>query len=121
MAVTSSNTSLLPLANITKSGTAPTCTLNLTPVANQNGTSTVTVSLTDGNGAVVKDQFIFTVTPDNDSPTISNVPDQSTNEDVAKNNVAFTIGDIDSTLTCTGSVTAASSNMTLLPNGNITL
>ena len=81
VSVTSSNTALLPVANITKSGTAPTCTLSLTPVANQNGTSTVTVSVTDGNGAIVKDQFVFTVTPDNDSPVISNITDQTTAEE----------------------------------------
>ncbi len=80
----------------------------------------MTVTVNDGS-LTAQDTFVLTVTAVNDGPTISNVADQSTNEDVAKNNVAFTIGDIDSTLTCTGSVTPVSSNTTLLPNGNITL
>lgn len=69
----------------------------------------------------MKDQFVFTVTPDNDSPTISAIVDQTTAEDTAKNNVAFTINDIDTSLNCATSVTAASSNTTLLPLSAITL
>ena len=90
------------------------------PAANANGTTTVTVTVSDGSLSA-QDTFVLTVTAVNDGPTISNVADQSTNEDTAKNNVAFTINDIDTTLTCTGSVTAGSSNTTLLPNGNITI
>ena len=41
------------------------------------------------------------VTAENDGPTISDVSDQSTNEDVVLNGVALTIDDIDSVLTCT--------------------
>jgi len=46
--VTSSNTALLPLGNIVKSGTAPSCMITLTAVANLYGTSLVTVSAYDG-------------------------------------------------------------------------
>ena len=92
----------------------------MNPAANQNGTSTVTLTVSDGSltGA---DTFVLTVTTVNDAPTISDVANQTTNEDTAKNNVAFTIDDIDSTLTCASSVTAGSSNTTVLPNGNITI
>ncbi len=76
--------------------------------------------VSDGSSQA-QDTFTLTVTAVNDGPTISNVADQSTNEDVAKNNVAFTIGDIDSTLTCASSVSRTSSNTTLLPNANITI
>lgn len=68
VSVTSSNTSLLPVSNITKSGTAPNCTLALMPASNQFGTSTVIVNITDGDGAVVKDQFVITVNSVNDVP-----------------------------------------------------
>ncbi len=42
----------------------------------------------------------ITITPVNDAPTISDVSNQSTNEDTALNNVAFTISDVDSSVTC---------------------
>jgi len=72
----------------------------MNPAANANGVSTVTVTVSDG-ALSAQDTFVLTVTAVNDGPTIGNVVDQSTNEDTAKNNVAVTIGDLDSTLTCT--------------------
>lgn len=56
----------------------------------------------------------------NDAPTISDVSNQSTNEDTALNNVAFTLNDIDSSVTC-ANVTRASSNTTVLPLANVTI
>ncbi|MEI8651167.1 Ig-like domain-containing protein [Paraglaciecola sp. Hal342] len=55
----------------------------------------------------------------NDTPTITNVSNQSTNEDVAKT-VNFTVTDVE---TADGSlaVTRSTSNSTLLPVGNIVL
>lgn len=46
--VTSSLTSVLPLADIVKSGTAPNCILTITPSLNVAGTSTINLSATDG-------------------------------------------------------------------------
>jgi len=60
------------------------------------------------------------VTAVNDAPTISDVSNQSTNEDTALNNVAFTISDIDSAVVCS-SVSKGSSNTTVLPTVNITI
>lgn len=57
----------------------------------------------------------------NDNPTISDVDNQSTNEDVALNNVQFTINDVDHTLTCASSVAKATSNSSLIPVANITI
>ena len=71
----------------------------MNPAANQNGTSTVTLTVSDGSLSAF-DTFVLTVNAVNDAPTISNVADQSTNEDTAKNNVAVTINDIDSTISC---------------------
>jgi len=116
----SSNTTLLPAANITIGGTAPNCTVSMTPAADQSGTTTVTLTVTDGT-LTAQDTFVLTVNAVNDAPVISDVLDQSTNEDTPKNNVAFTISDVDSTLTCTGSVSKGSSNTTLLPAANITI
>ncbi|QRN97631.1 tandem-95 repeat protein [Archangium violaceum] len=54
------------------------------------------------------------------SPTLSNIPDQSTNEDVATGLVSFTIGDVDTAVDALR-VTATSSDAALVPPGNITL
>ncbi len=61
---TSTNTTLLPNANITGESsctTAGSCTLALTPAANQSGTSTVTVQVTNTNGQSATGNFSFTV------------------------------------------------------------
>ncbi len=90
------------------------------PAANQNGTTTVTVTVSDGS-LVAQDSFVLTVNAVNDAPTISNVTNKTTLEDTPLTGVAVTINDIDSTLSCASSLTATSSNQTRLPNANITI
>lgn len=117
---TSSNTTLLPNGNVAIAGTAPNCTVTITPAVNQIGSTTVTLTVSDGTLTAV-DTFVVDVTAVNDTPTISNITDKSTNEDIALDNIAFTIDDVDSTLTCVSSVSKSSSNTTLLPSANITI
>ncbi|MEI8027500.1 MAG: tandem-95 repeat protein, partial [Pseudomonadota bacterium] len=120
LSAASSNTTVLPNANITIAGTAPNCTVSMNPAANQNGTATVTLTVTDGSLSAL-DTFVLTVNAVNDAPTISDVLNQSTNEDTALNGVAVTISDIDTSLVCATSLSAASSNTAVLPNANITI
>ncbi|WP_412471820.1 BspA family leucine-rich repeat surface protein [Halobacteriovorax sp. RT-1-4] len=54
-------------------------------------------------------------------PVISSVADQNSLISTATNPIPFTIGDADSTITCSGSVTGSSSNTTLLSNANIVI
>jgi hypothetical protein len=61
-----------------------------------------------------------TVNSVNDAPTISNIANQTINEDGNTGNIAFTIGDVE-TLTSSLTVTATSSNTTLVPNSSSTL
>jgi hypothetical protein len=68
---TSSNTTLLPLTNITESGTAPNCTITVTPVANLYGTTTIDVSVTDGS-LTTGTSFVLTVNSVNDAPSGTN-------------------------------------------------
>jgi surface-anchored protein len=56
----------------------------------------------------------------NTPPTISDVPDQSTNEDTPTGAISFTVGDTQSALADLV-VTAVSSNQALVPEGNIVL
>ncbi|USN54797.1 MAG: hypothetical protein H6765_10120 [Candidatus Peribacteria bacterium] len=118
---TSSNTSLISNGNITIGGTAPNCTITLVPSANANGASTITVTLSDGSLTDV-DTFVQTVVAVNDAPVISNIADQSTNEDTTESNVAFTISDVETSVQCNSTyVTATSSNTSLISNGNISI
>ena len=113
----SSNTTLVPSANIAFGGSGANRTVTITPVANQSGTATITVTVSDG-ALTASDTFVVTVTAVNDAPTISDIANQSINEDAATTALSFTVGDVD---TAAGSLTVngSSSNTTLVPNANI--
>jgi hypothetical protein len=72
LSATSSNTALLPVSEISFTGTIPDCSMSLTPAANQNGTSTVTLTVTDGEtpARTAQDTFTLTVNAVNDTPTL---------------------------------------------------
>jgi predicted outer membrane repeat protein len=116
---TSSNTTLVPNTNITLGGSGTDRTINITPASNQYGTTTITVTVDDGTDTA-SDTFLLTVNSVNDLPTISNITDKTTNEDTATGNISFTVGDTETPATSL-TVTATSSNTTLVPNANITL
>ncbi len=59
--VTSSNPTLLPRTNITMDGTGANRTITLMPVADQLGTSSITLSVTDAFGASYSTSFMLTV------------------------------------------------------------
>src|SRR5690606_29966479 len=91
----------------------PTGNLTFTPVANQSGTATITVTVTDGqseNNTVVR-TFTVTVTEVNSAPTITAIPDQSVVLGTNSGALLFTIGDVESnadalTLSASSSVPA---------------
>ena len=66
---TSSNTTLVPNANLSFSGSGGSLTLQITPAANQSGTTTITVTVTATNGRTATDTFDLTVTAVNDPPS----------------------------------------------------
>lgn len=120
---TSSNTTLVPNGNIVVSGTAPNCTVTITPVANGYGSATITLTLND-NGTPMPAMtatsiFNLTVTPVNDAPLMPAIANKTTAEGTASAAIAFTITDVDSTLSCTSGVAMTSSNTTLIPNANV--
>jgi photosystem II stability/assembly factor-like uncharacterized protein len=57
----SSNTTLVPNANIVFGGSGANRTVTVTPAANQTGTATITVTVTDGGGMTATDTFLLTV------------------------------------------------------------
>lgn len=110
---TSSNPLLVPNNpnNIKFTGTAANRTVEIIPLTNQIGVTTITVTVTDEQGGTGTETFTVTV---NAPPTISNIPDSSTpvNTPITLN---FNVNDVEtppSALT----VSATSSNTTLVPN-----
>ena len=77
---TSGNTTLVPNANVVIGGSGANRTVTVTPAANQNGTATITLTVSDGV-AQSQDSFDVQVAAVNDAPTISTVADQNINED----------------------------------------
>ena len=59
LSAASSNTTLVPNANLVKSGTTASRTLTITPTAGQSGTSTITVTVTDLEHQLILDVVIY--------------------------------------------------------------
>ena len=62
MAASSSNTALVPTANIVFAGTGANRTVTVTPALNQTGTATITVTALDAAGGTARSTFTLTVT-----------------------------------------------------------
>ncbi|MEJ1238218.1 Ig-like domain-containing protein [Chryseolinea sp. T2] len=110
----SDNQSLIPDANVVLGGSGASRNVTVTPLPNQNGSATISITVTDGIN-VVTEIFVVTVTPVNDTPTITAIADQVTTEDVATGAINFTVGDLE---TGAGAlqVTATSDNVAVVPN-----
>ena len=84
---TSSNTTLVPNGNVTLGGSGANRTVTVTPAANQSGTTTITLRVTDGGGLFTETSFTVTVNPVNDPPSFTKGADQTVNEDVGAQSV----------------------------------
>jgi parallel beta-helix repeat protein len=67
LAAVSSNTSLVPNANLVLSGSGGARSLTITPSANQNGSSSITINVSDGRLTASK-TFLMTFSPVEDYP-----------------------------------------------------
>ena len=117
---TSSNQILVPNANLVLGGAGANRTIDITPAANQNGMTVVTLAVQDSAGNTTQTSFMVTVTSVNDPPTISAIGDQVILEDSGTGPLAFTVGDTETA--ATSLVTSAtSSNTTIIPNANLVI
>ncbi len=118
VAGSSSNPGLVPDANIVFGGSGASRTVTLTPTPNASGTAQITVTVSDGELSATR-QFSLTVNSVNDLPTVTSIANQTVDEDTAAGPLNFVVGDVE---TAAGSLilSAASSNPTLAPEGNIT-
>ena len=117
----SSDTTIIPNGNLTLVNLGGgNWTIAAVPAANQNGGPvTITVTVNDGT-TTTNETFDVTVTPVNDAPTITALADQTIAEDGTTGALPFTVSDVE---TAAGAltVTAVSSDTTIIPNGNLTL
>jgi len=116
----SSNTGLIP--NPTVSYTSPNTTGSLAfrPVANANGSSTITVTVNDGGASnnVVSRTFTVTINHVNQAPTVSAITDLVIAANTSTGPIAFAISDPEtaaSSLTVSGS----SDNSTVVQTSGI--
>jgi hypothetical protein len=109
----SSNPTLVPTNNIVFGGSGANRTVTITPAAGQQGSSTITIFVSDGVN-ISSTSFLLRV----GAPTISAVANQITYVNTAVGPVSFTVSDPESD---SMTVSAASSNPTLLPTGNVVL
>ena len=115
----SSNQSLVPDASIVLGGSGANRTVTVTPAANANGTATITITVNDGR-ATATGAFLLTVNPTNDVPAIGSIANQTVTVGAATPAIPFTVAD-NETAAGSLSLTASSSNQTLVPDGNIAL
>lgn len=115
----SSDQSLVANGQIQIAGAGTSRSLTITPEPNANGAVTISLSATAGSREV-SDEFELTITAVNDLPTISAIPDQNFDPESAPSPIQFSVGD-EETAAEDIVVGAASSNQTLLANGNIQL
>jgi len=103
IAVQSSNQQLLPSENIVcqNSSLSPhahefeNLTLTMHPIADENGSVTITITAMDEQDHTAENSFLLTVIPVNDAPYISNIASVNLDEDTVNYPISFTIVDAD--------------------------
>jgi hypothetical protein len=118
LSVESTNTDLIPLGNILLEGTGSNRSVTVTPSASMIGESDITITISDGT---LSDSSTFTVEITNSAPTVDSViENQTISHGQTTPSIGFTISDLDDAVD-TLSVTAVSSDTTLIPLANIVL
>jgi len=93
--------------------------VSFAPANNFTGQAGFSYSATDGS-FTLSANVVVNVTPVNDAPTISDIADQATGEDIALSGLGFGVGDVETPAEAL-TIQAVSSNQTLLSDNNIAL
>jgi len=125
----SSNTSLIANPTVVYSSAAATGSLKFTPLADQEGTTTITVTVTDGgldndlattgDNATTTQTFDVSVDSTNDDPTLDALSDVTIDEDASEQTVNLTGITAGGGETQNLAVTAVSSNTSLIANPTV--
>ncbi|MFN8709342.1 MAG: DUF2341 domain-containing protein, partial [Planctomyces sp.] len=123
---TTSNSTLVPTSGIVVSGTGASRTVRVTPAANQNGSSTITLTVSDAT-TTSSTQFVLTVNPVKDRP-IATADSFTLDEDTTLNVTATTTtgllaNDADpdgDTISILDFTRPGDGNLTVTSNGQIT-
>ena len=118
---TSSNTGLIPNPSVSYTSPSATGSISFQPVASAFGSATITVSVHDGGSSnnVISRSFTVTVNKVNQPPSISTITNLSIAMDTSADSIPFTISDAE-TASSSLTLSANSSNRSLVPNANIT-
>jgi hypothetical protein len=120
---TSSNPSLVPNPTVNYASPSASGSLGFTPVANANGTATITVTVNDGQAAnnTAVQTFTVSVNPVNDTPTLNTINPLTIAENAGQQTVSLGgIGAGAANETQTLAVSAVSSDSSLIPNPTVT-
>lgn len=79
--VEASDPELFPTTGLLLDGLGTQRTLQLIPAPNRHGSATITLLMSDREGAFTSARFVATVLPVNDPPTLTAIEDQITQED----------------------------------------
>ena len=118
---------MIPNPTVNYSSPQTVGNIKFTPVTSANGTATIKVIVTDNGGTAnggvnaVTNTFVVTVNPVNDAPTLNALAPLTINEDAGLQIVGLsglTAGGADES-TQTFTVTATSSNLSLIPNPTV--
>jgi uncharacterized repeat protein (TIGR01451 family) len=93
-------------------------TVTYTPAANWDGIDVFTYTVSDTGNLTDNATVTVTVSPVNDPPTISEIPDQMVHENESTGLITFTIGDVE-TPPAELMLSGESSNTALVPNTHI--
>jgi hypothetical protein len=100
---TSSNTTLVPNANITFGGSGGNRTVTVAPASGQSGSATITVTISDG-ALTASDTFVVTVTVSTSTPTTTSAPTSSLPSSTYGQSVTLTVSVSSAGGTPTGTV-----------------
>ncbi|MCF7764496.1 MAG: hypothetical protein K9N62_12560, partial [Verrucomicrobia bacterium] len=130
ISASSNNPGLIPTPSVNYISPNTTGSVSYTPVANQSGTAEITVTVMDagldgdlnssGDNLSVTRTFTVTVNAVNDLPAVSQIDDQTINEDGTTGLIVFSVSDIETPAGDLG-VTAQSSNSLLVPVSGLEL
>ena len=119
----SSNPSLIPNPTVTYTSPNATGSISFAPLANGYGSAAITVTVNDGGASnnTVSQSFTVTVNPVNQPPTLNSLANLTINENAGLQTVnlsGISSGATNEVQTLT--VTASSSNPSLIPNPTVT-